>query len=292
MIKYSLIIPHKNCPKLLQRCLNSIRAREDLEIIIADDNSDDSIVDFKHFPGSEREDVILILNKESRGAGYARNIALERAQGKWLLFADADDYFSEEIHSILDKYSNDDKTDMVFLNSCFVDEDGKTKPCAINRYMENYFKKKKHSLDVLRYGFWTPWSRMVKRSVFIIHQILFEEVPVGNDMMGILLASKYSRTFAVEPVVTYYYYQASGGSLTDSYYNEETYYQRMENQLKLNHFYKEVGYPFPTPIIRNYWKGLYSSEKSRSLLAKWNYNPLSDFFMLFKYLYYKVTRTT
>ena len=201
MIYYSLIIPHKNCPKLLQRCLDSIRARVDLEIIIVDDNSDDSIVDFKHFPGSERKDVILIFNKESRGAGYARNLALKRAQGKWLLFADADDYFSEEIHSILDKYSNDCKTDMVFLNSCIVDEKGGKRPCAINRYFENYFKNKKHSLDVLRYGFWTPWSRMVKRSVFINHHILFEEIPIGNDMMGILLASKYSITFAVESVV-------------------------------------------------------------------------------------------
>ena len=38
MINYSIIIPHKNIPDLLQRCLDSIPRREDVQII-DDDNS-------------------------------------------------------------------------------------------------------------------------------------------------------------------------------------------------------------------------------------------------------------
>ena len=45
-IIFSLIIPHKNIPSLLQRCLDSIPVREDLEIIILDDNSDSDKIDF------------------------------------------------------------------------------------------------------------------------------------------------------------------------------------------------------------------------------------------------------
>jgi len=40
MINYSIIIPHKNIPHLLVRCLDSIPQREDVQIIVADDNSD------------------------------------------------------------------------------------------------------------------------------------------------------------------------------------------------------------------------------------------------------------
>lgn len=40
MINYSIIIPHKNIPDLLQRCLNSIPRRTDIQIIVVDDNSD------------------------------------------------------------------------------------------------------------------------------------------------------------------------------------------------------------------------------------------------------------
>ena len=46
MINYSIIIPHKNIPNLLQRCLDSIPNREDVQIIVVDDNSDPNIVDF------------------------------------------------------------------------------------------------------------------------------------------------------------------------------------------------------------------------------------------------------
>ncbi|MDR2475404.1 MAG: glycosyltransferase family 2 protein, partial [Bacteroidales bacterium] len=36
---YSIIIPHKDIPDLLRRCLDSIPYRNDLQIIIVDDNS-------------------------------------------------------------------------------------------------------------------------------------------------------------------------------------------------------------------------------------------------------------
>ena len=54
MINYSIIIPHKNIPNLLQRCLDSIPNREDVQIIVVDDNSDPNIVDFDKFPGLNR----------------------------------------------------------------------------------------------------------------------------------------------------------------------------------------------------------------------------------------------
>ena len=49
MINYSIIIPHKNIPNLLQRCLDSIPNREDVQIIVVDDNSDPNIVDLISF---------------------------------------------------------------------------------------------------------------------------------------------------------------------------------------------------------------------------------------------------
>ena len=44
---YSVIIPYKNAPILLQRCIASIPQRDDLQIIVVDDNSDNSIVDWE-----------------------------------------------------------------------------------------------------------------------------------------------------------------------------------------------------------------------------------------------------
>ena len=105
MINYSIIIPHKNTPKLLQRCLNSIPVRNDVQIIIVDDNSDPEIVDFKQFPGLNNPNTEVIFTKEGKGAGYARNTGLSKAVGKWTLFADSDDFYNYCINDIMDEYN-------------------------------------------------------------------------------------------------------------------------------------------------------------------------------------------
>ena len=92
-INYSIIIPHRNIPLLLRRCLDSIQRRMDIQIIVVDDNSDPGQVDFEHFPGLDEPCVEVYFTKEGKGAGYARNIGLKHAKGKWLLFADADDFY-------------------------------------------------------------------------------------------------------------------------------------------------------------------------------------------------------
>lgn len=104
MINYSIIIPHKNIPDLLQRCLNSIPRRTDIQIIVVDDNSDPKKVDFEHFPGVGEKCVEVYFTKEGKGAGYARNMGLKYAKGKWLLFADADDYFVDDLLPFFDEY--------------------------------------------------------------------------------------------------------------------------------------------------------------------------------------------
>ena len=100
-INYSIIIPHKNCPDLLNRCLGSIPLRDDIHIIIVDDNSDN---DKKPQYDRNNMEIIFLDAEHSRGAGHARNVGLNRAKGKWLLFADADDYYCEHGFEILDKY--------------------------------------------------------------------------------------------------------------------------------------------------------------------------------------------
>ena len=95
-IAFSVIIPHRNIPLLLRRCLASIPKRPDVQVIVVDDGSDPGIVDFQKFPWPKGLCVELLLAKERKGAGYARNLGIKRARGKWLIFADADDYFTAE----------------------------------------------------------------------------------------------------------------------------------------------------------------------------------------------------
>lgn len=238
MIVYSFIIPHKNCPVLLNRCLDSIPIRDDVQIIVVDDNSD---VDKK--PTLSRQDVELVLLDEehSKGAGRARNVGMEKALGKWLLFADADDYYTDFLPKLLDKYADDNQTDIVYLNARRIDDHGKKKPLKINRLINNYLKGRKGAEADLRFGVWTPWTRMVKRELVFNHHLSFEELPAGNDVMFGLNASLCAKTIAAEKSIVYNYYQWPTLSITGKIRKglvDEFLYGRFH---KIT-FYEKVGY--------------------------------------------------
>ena len=286
---FSIIIPHKNVPDLLQRLLNSIPQREDTEVIIIDDHSDKEVVDFANFPGYGREDVRVIFLEESKGAGYARNKGIEQAKGKWLLFADADDYYTDNLSRLLDKYVDDESTDLVILNSCTFDENGCFMSHRINLYVDNYFKHRVYSEKVIRFGIWTPWSRMVNREFVLRNGITYEEIPVGNDVMFCLRCSQYAKKIKVEKCIVYNYFQPDGRSLTSSYYNNiKTMQMRVDKDFRVAKLYQEVGYLFKPShtlgILLAKKNPLYDKEyidSYKNYLRNYKYNYLKDIWYLF-----------
>lgn len=182
---YSIIIPHKNIPALLERCLNSIPHRDDIQIIVVDDNSDANIVDFNSFPGSNDSSVEMIFTKEGRGAGYARNVGLKHAKGKWLLFADADDFFNDGFLDQTDKYLDSDN-DIIYwsINSVYSETlEPADRGMYFNQYIEKAAQGEENSRDYVRYKFLYPSAKMVRRSLVEENRISFDEVPASNDTM-------------------------------------------------------------------------------------------------------------
>lgn len=121
-IYYSIIIPHKNIPSLLQRCLDTIPIRDDIQVIVVDDNSDSDLVDFKNFPQWKGLNYITIFSKKTLYAGGARNEGLKCAIGKWLFFLDADDLLTKQANGIFDKYKNSLTDSIIFgieIRDCY-----------------------------------------------------------------------------------------------------------------------------------------------------------------------------
>ena len=161
------MIPHKNDPKRLQRCLDSIPHRADLKVIVVDDNSDPAIVDFDSFPGKDRSDVEVIFDKVGGGAGHARNIGLKHLTAEKLINADADDFFTYCFNDVLDEYAADD-SDIVFLNVCSVMEGTylHSNRCAYkNKLIDGYLHKDPIKFELLlRYDEGSPCSKIIKKT--------------------------------------------------------------------------------------------------------------------------------
>ncbi|MDR0769270.1 MAG: glycosyltransferase [Dysgonamonadaceae bacterium] len=185
MINYSIIIPHKNIPALLQRCLNSIPRRKDVQIIVADDNSDADKVDFARFPGLNDPFVEVIFGKNENGrngAGYARNLGLGRAKGKWLIFADADDFFMPCFRDVLDR-CKDNENEVIYFYVTSVDFET-TEP-GIRHIPTNERLDKIRQTDNWDVAFllFTPWGKIIKRDLVERHNIQFQEVHCANDVL-------------------------------------------------------------------------------------------------------------
>lgn len=86
-MRFSIIIPAFNAEKTIQRCIDSALRQHEAEVIVVDDGSTDRTADIAEAYMSTRVHRLI----PNRGPGIARNRGLEAAQGRWVIFLDADD---------------------------------------------------------------------------------------------------------------------------------------------------------------------------------------------------------
>ena len=182
-LNYSVVIPHFNNADDLKRCLASIPSREDLEVIIVDDNSNPAKVDFAHFPGLERPDTRIVFSKgeNGKGPGFARNEGIRQARGKWIVFSDSDDFFLPDFGQALDCYKEAD-ADVVFFKCKKCDIEGTLSEYhAVNELID--LSEKNGNADAIAYGFPCPWGKMINRDFLQKNNIGFQQITGGDDIL-------------------------------------------------------------------------------------------------------------
>lgn len=92
-MRLSVIIPMYNCAPVIERCLDSLEVPAEAEVLVVDDGSTDNgrEVVLRY---AEAHPYVRLLRKENGGVSSARNTGIESAQGKYLMFVDADDYLA------------------------------------------------------------------------------------------------------------------------------------------------------------------------------------------------------
>lgn len=216
-INCSIIIPHKNIPRLLQRCLNSIPVRDDVQVIVVDDNSDTEKVDFNNFPQWQGKHYYTYFTKEGRGAGYARNIGIDHAKGKWLLFADADDFFeTKDLALLLDK--SKDNYDVICWPSDVTQADGSIAPYPYQQragyQLFDYTNFGQHTLSpsndsYILYSLFEPWHKMCTRDIVENNKIRYSEVVSCNDALFSVKLAQQAKKIAVYSDIVYHYIKYS-----------------------------------------------------------------------------------
>lgn len=93
MKRISVIVPVYNVERYLEKCLKHIihQTYQNLDIILIDDGSTDSSARICD-EYALRDSRIRVFHKDNQGVSSARNFGLDKAQGEYITFIDADDY--------------------------------------------------------------------------------------------------------------------------------------------------------------------------------------------------------
>ena len=215
-VSYSIIIPHFNSVDLLIKLLTTIPDTKDIEIIIVDDRSTVELNSVQEYILKRKNILFFINTVGKKGAGSCRNIGLSKASGKWLIFADADDYFLPGWKQIIDEYLDFD-AEMIYFVPYGIDlktgNESKRHHIyqdLVNSYID--FPTLENKVKI-KSGFCTPWSKMIRRTMVEENGILFDEILASNDIMFITKCAFASKKiFADKKMI--YCVTRGGNSLT------------------------------------------------------------------------------
>lgn len=225
---YTIIIPTHNSSKTIKGLLGSIPERNLVEIIIVDDYSSDAelastieCVDAGGIAGCR-----LILNKGVNSAGAARNLGLKNASGRYVLFADSDDYFDDNLGDMLEKYK-DTSHDVVFFGVS-----GNVSSPRVD-HINNHIKSR--NLDMLRYNHPVPWSKIISLDFIKKNNISFSEVMVSNDELFSTKVGYYAKDVAIDDTSIYVSCHTQGSLTTQNH-------DKAKQDIRMNEYVKKYRF--------------------------------------------------
>lgn len=240
-MKLSIIIPHYNSLELLKNLISTIPNRSDIQTIVIDDNSTKDRVEYEKFQ-KENPHILFLANEPGKNsAGRCRNLGLERAEGDWLLFADADDFFTENLWKKIEPYLAQKEFDIIYFKptSIFLESrETASRHVRVCKLIEDFIEMPDLYHECrLRYYFEAPWSKLIRRSIVEEKQIKFDTTRFANDIMFSMQAAYHAKKIKAVKETIYCITQSQGTLTTTP--GKENFEGRFEVFLRKHRYLKE-----------------------------------------------------
>jgi len=230
---FTIITPTYNSKETIIRCMANLQQNNiNFEHIIVDDCSSDSTISTiqNYIEQNKIDNVKLIRMDKNAGPGPARNIALEIAKGKYVIFCDADDYLYpyslDKIKSYLTKNNEPD----LCIFGCDLDN-GINKINALPRrngmILDNEVFLKDYILD---HVISSPWAKVIKNTLINggNDKVRFPHTRGSED--SIFNLEIFSRAGSCLYIAeSFYYFDKTGESLTRKVFDEEEFQNLLES---------------------------------------------------------------
>lgn len=124
----SIIIPVYNVENYISQCIDSIinQTYKNLQIIIVNDGATDN-TDKICEEYLKKDSRIELYNKKNGGVSSARNYGISKANGKWILFVDSDDWIEKNTIERCMQYLQYGEYDICFIGykACYSEKEMK-----------------------------------------------------------------------------------------------------------------------------------------------------------------------
>jgi len=221
----SIIVPVYNAEQHLTACIQSIVSQDyaNLEIILVNDGSTDKSADICD-DYARRDKRVKVYHIENGGAAHARNFGLNKTNGQYVVFVDADDYIEL---TYIDKLYSLIKDGTVKLGICSyneVIENGNKCPQWVNDSLSDDL-----FMDYGKLGFrlYVPWGKIYDLSIIRENNIFFpEDMTTAEDQMFNDKYFRYVHKYSYDNECLYNYRIGNSNSLsnkknTQSFYSEK-----------------------------------------------------------------------
>lgn len=223
--KVSIIVPVYNAQDRLAVCVDSIlnQSFSGFELILVNDGSkDNSLLICNEY--AQKDSRVVVVDKENSGAGETRNAGLDKAQGEYVVFVDADDSIDQSaLEKLLQLITADEDIDMVCCNHYieFADSGDKTFNEKMNIDGDFcVYDDKAQALYIMEEvrSFCYPWNKIFKREIIQKNNIRFEKQFVtGEDLDFVIKYYYHTRKVVLTNTPLYVYYKDGVGSLCARY---------------------------------------------------------------------------
>ena len=208
MPNLSIITPIYNTQKYLNRCLDSLinQTLKDIEIICINDcSTDNSLEILKEYQNKDKRIKIINL-KENKKQGYARNIALNKANGEYIGFIDSDDWIDLNYFEKLYTKAKEHNCDIALATNVRIGKNKYKKRLNITKEEIAISLKDKINL-CNQWKNECPTNKIYKKELLINNNITFSEGCFCEDKIFTTKAIYYSNKIISVPDIYYYYFE-------------------------------------------------------------------------------------
>lgn len=173
MVDISVIIPVYNAGMFLAKTLESVNKQtfSNYELIIVNDGSTDNSSEIINNYFLIHQSNTTVIKQENKGQSVARNVGVERASGKYIVFMDADDLIETDFLEVLFRSVTSNDADGALCGWKEIDENDNL--IGRERSVQNWVVKFNNGYEHIFH--YSPCGRITKRSFLLENKITFSK---------------------------------------------------------------------------------------------------------------------